>query len=550
MRERRSPAGMARCLVMFALGLWSMATAVAATPEPMAPHQPGTIPMTVQDLHFGDVLYELFQGHDFEALSRDLQYSGTGRIASQPADARLIEAGLWLALGFHDEAGARLETIMRAPLSESSRNRARLYLARIWYHRGYDQESERLLREMTAVPAEDEAERVHLLSNILLRSGRYAAAAELLRGWQGPDDWVPYARFNLGVALLRDGQLAAGRSFLDELGALKSDDPERLGLKDRANLALGFALLEADRAADAKPFFDRVRLAGPYASRALLGAGWVDAKRGDYRAALTPWLALTERSSIDTAVLEGAVAVPRAFHQLHADAQAAEYYERSLTLFAAERDRIDQAIGRVAEPARFRTILDASVNDGSDAWIAPLVAEPDAPESRYLFPIFAGADFQQGFRVYRELCFLETILTGWQDDVVDSEQILATRREALDERVRRVGAVLDSVSGSPAELVEARTATERAVQDARATDAAFAGRLAQVSGQRLELLKRLSELRLAEVHALQVLARAALDAQRLRLTEYELHARYNLAVIYDHAATDKAPAKAPAKEPR
>ena len=546
MIAERPRAWFVRPTLACALGGWllSVLTAYGAAPEPMAAHHAGTVPMSVQDLHFGDVLYEFYQGHAFDALTRDLQYSRTDRISKQPADARLLEAGLWLELGFHDEAAARLETLLQAPLSETQRNRARLYLGRIWYHRGYDKEAERVLREMTAVAADDDAERVHLLSNILLRTGRYAAAADLLRGWQGSGEWLGYAQFNLGVALLRDGQLAAGRSFLDALGALRSTNPELLALKDRANLALGFALLEADRPADAKPFFDRVRLKGPYASRSLLGAGWVDAKLGDYPAALTPWLALMERPQVDTAVLEGAVAVPRAFQHLHAEAQAAEYYERSLVMFSQERERIDRAIGRTADPTQFTAILAAAVDDGADAWLAPLVAEPDAPESRYLFPIFAGPDFQQGFKVYRELCFLEKLLGAWNDDVGSAADILTTRREAFDLGTQRIDALLPAVTAPSVAPPSERDLASATLIEAHRRNESLASRLDSLSARRADLLRRLSDLRLAQVHVLQTVATEALDAQRHNLLQYEQQARYNLAVIYDHATTT------PSKEPR
>ncbi|NIW25563.1 MAG: hypothetical protein GWN29_13900, partial [Gammaproteobacteria bacterium] len=63
----------------------------------------------------------------------------------------------------------------------------------------------------------------------------------------------------------------------------------------------------------------RVRLEGPFSNKALLGVGWADAERGDYRAALSPWLELRQRNIIDPAVQESLLAVPYAFSQLGAD---------------------------------------------------------------------------------------------------------------------------------------------------------------------------------------------------------------------------------------
>ena len=48
---------------------------------------------------------------------------------------------------------------------------------------------------------------------------------------------------------------------------------ELAALRDKANLALGYAWLKADRPADAKRVLQRVRLEGPQSNKALLGVG-------------------------------------------------------------------------------------------------------------------------------------------------------------------------------------------------------------------------------------------------------------------------------------
>ena len=57
-------------------------------------------------------------------------------------------------------------------------------------------------------------------------------------------------------------------------------------LRDRANLALGFAYLQANQPDKARVPLERVRLNGAYSNKALLGLGWADAALGDYQAAL------------------------------------------------------------------------------------------------------------------------------------------------------------------------------------------------------------------------------------------------------------------------
>ena len=169
------------------------------------------------------------------------------------------------------------------------RNRAWFYLGKVWYQRGYLEESERALRQVSdKIDPRINAERYMLLAQLMMQQGRYDDAIAALSNWHGAPDWTAYAQFNLGVALVRKDRLAEAIRYLDRVGRIETSSEELLSLKDKANLALGFALLQAQRAADAKPILQRVRLEGPYSSKALLGVGWADAGMGEFKRALVP----------------------------------------------------------------------------------------------------------------------------------------------------------------------------------------------------------------------------------------------------------------------
>ena len=212
---------------------------------------------------------------------------------------------------------------------------------------------------------------MHLSANALMHLERYDEAIALLTSWNTTSSWMHYARFNLGVALLRSDRLADGARFLDAVGSINSTDSELLALKDKANLALGFAYLQADQTAAATPFLERVRLTGPQSSRALLGAGLGHAAQdGKFEAALTPWLELRDRNLLDAAVQEAYLAVPYAFAKLGANGQAAEYYEQALTSFDTEQGRIDDSIERIRSGALLKNLLG---EDGQHCAAARLV---------------------------------------------------------------------------------------------------------------------------------------------------------------------------------
>ena len=280
-----------------ALVLALLIAALSVAPAQARRSDPNKLPsLKVQDLHYGEVLYQFYCGQELQALTELEAFSQWQRMPHHAADADLLAGGLYLELGMHNEAGRRFERLLTNSVPVGVRNRAWFYLAKIWYERGYYDRAELAIGRIEGVLGPElDAERVHLLVNTLMREQRFDDAIALLRSWHGPADWMAYANFNLGVALVRAKRLPEADPILTAVGTLNSTSPELLNLRDKANLALGFAYLQADQSDQARAPLERVRLNGPYSSRALLGDGWARAALGDYRGALTPWLELRRR---------------------------------------------------------------------------------------------------------------------------------------------------------------------------------------------------------------------------------------------------------------
>jgi hypothetical protein len=422
------------------------AALVAALPLHAARKDPDKIPVTrVQDLHYGDVLFYFYQDDNFEAITRLNAYEEWKLLPHHEAESQLLLGGLYLSLGLHNEAGQRFERLLTPDVPAGVRNRAWFYLAKVWYARGYLDRAESAIRQVkgTLQPAL-EAERQHLFANILLRQGKFDEAVVQLRSWRGPTDWMAYAQFNLGVALVRAGKLQDADLFLSRVGMLDTNRTEMLALKDRANLALGFAYLQADMPARARPVLERVRLNGPYSNKALLGTGWADAALGDYRRALVPWMELRDRNLLDAAVQESYLAVPYAFGKLEAAAQSAEYYEGAVASFDAEGVRIDDAIGRIRNGNMLDAMLEQEKADKRYGFFWQLRNLPDAPESRYLYTVLAGHDFQEGLKNYRDLGYMGTTLSRWGESMEAFGNMIDTRERAYAERLPRADTLLAS----------------------------------------------------------------------------------------------------------
>ena len=151
-------------------------------------HDPQKLaPIRVQDLQYGDVLFHYYQQDDFEALTRLLAYQHWNQLPHHELDSQLLLGGLYLSLGLYNEAGERFSQLLTPNVPQGVRNRAWFYLGQIWYARGYLDKAVDALRQVQGqLPAQQEAQKVHLLANALLRQGHFDEAIALLQGVQGP----------------------------------------------------------------------------------------------------------------------------------------------------------------------------------------------------------------------------------------------------------------------------------------------------------------------------------------------------------------------------
>jgi len=395
-------------------------------------------PVTVEDPHYGEVLFHFYQRDYFTALVHLTAAEERGRVAGHAAEAELLRGGLYLSYGQHDEASLIFERLLADSGDPSIRDRTWFFLAKIRFQRGYFRDAELALAEIRdALPEELEAERRMLAAQVLMRQERYAEAIDSLADWRGSGNWLAYARYNLGVALVRSGRLEEGAALLDRVGRMAADSEELLSLRDKANVALGYSYLQDEQPEASRPVLERVRLAGPFSNKALLGTGWADSAGAQFERALVPWLELRSRDLLDPAVQESLLAVPYAYGRLGANARAAEHYVDAIDAFEDESDRIDRANERIRRGEMIDALL-AADSGGEMGWYWQLEELPTTTENRYLLHLLASHEFQEALKNYRDLRFLQRNLLDWKDSVGVFSHMLETRRLAYASRLPRV----------------------------------------------------------------------------------------------------------------
>ena len=406
-----------------------------AMPNPPAQAQDGPDPIVVKDPHYGEVLFYFYQEDYFPAIVRLLAAREQDQLEQHAQESELLLGGLYLSYGHHLEAADIFARLLADNVAPDIRDRTWFFLAKIWHQRGYLSESQLALDKLSDdLPDNLRREAQMLQAQIFIDTGQYDRAIALLQAWDDRTEWASYAEFNLGVALVRSGRVDAATAILDNLGNLDPNNEELTSLRDKANLALGYALLQDGQPGAAKSPLQRVRLEGPFSNKALLGVGWADAENNNYQRALVPWMELRGRDLLDSAVQESMLAIPYALAKLDSIGQAADHYLNAIEAFYEETNRIDRTIGYIESGDIFDEFLADNPLD-SAGWFWQLEELPDGPEARYLYHLLATHEFQEGLKNYRDLSYLYRNLDDWQQRIAVYANMLETRREAYTLRL-------------------------------------------------------------------------------------------------------------------
>ncbi|MBL8287752.1 MAG: hypothetical protein JNL85_07200 [Rubrivivax sp.] len=478
-RWRRAGAR-AGLLAAVALGM----AAVAAAAE-SASSEPDAAPRAVQAPHYGDTLFEFFQDKHFEAVTSLMVSQHFKRLAPHDDDGELLRGGLLLGWGLHQEAGQVFEQLLaRSNMPRGVRDRAWFFLAKIRYQRGLPEAAEAALaRVEQPLPAPLQEERVLLQARLMMARADHAGAAALLRTL--PPEASAVARFNLGVALVKAGDLPQGMALLDAIGQQGAADEEQRALRDRANVALGFAALGNKLGADARRYFERVRLQGPDAGKALLGYGWAALELGQPKHALVPWGDLRQRPVSDPSSVEAHIAWPYALAEAGASGAALEGYQKAVAAFEGERQALTQSIAAIRGGQFVRALLDRNPRAGM-GWLGGLDRLPDMPHAGHLAPLMAGHEFQEAFKNLHDLVFIGRNLESWQGKLGTYRDMLAVRRQAFAERLPKMRAQAGALDIEALDQRRAALAAELAAAEAAGDAAAFADARERAQRQRVE----------------------------------------------------------------
>jgi len=392
----------------------------------------------VQELDYGEILYQFYQAKYFTASVNLLVAKQKGRLIEHKQDAELLLGGFYLAYGLHMDAEAIFNRMLQQGAPQYVRTRIWLNLAKARYRKGAFNDAIRALEEIDGDLPEAKRDEIQLLmSNLLMALGEYKQAAIVLKEFPSDDDNAAFAKYNYAIALYKSQQQIIASEYLDEVGRVKSKNPEVKALRDKANLALGFALLSAQESKKASAYFQRVRLKGPFSNKALLGLGWTSAMQDEYEAALSPWSELKSRARTDAAVYESYLAVPYALEQLKAYSQSLAAYDEAIKVLKEELVNVQYAESTIKDGRIWQQLI-GKLDQNENSPIIEIKDLPAVLEVRYISSLIANNQFQEAIINLRDLQYLKLNLKKWRADMPAFKHILDLRRKTYNERLPKL----------------------------------------------------------------------------------------------------------------
>ena len=392
----------------------------------------------LNDLYFGEALYEAHQGHYFEALER-LDTEVRQHVAvDEPeldtlyvhfADAEFSLGDFELRYRMHHRAGRAIKAVLEGAVEEAVRNDAAYRLARIHFQKGQlDDAMQALERIEGEIPKAIRDDIEFLRANVYLAQERPEESMQSLEKLQSSDSYGGFAAYNLGIAYLQSGRRSEALEQLEKAGLIATDDPGELAIRDKANLVLGTIYLEEKAFTQAVPFLNRVRLDGPLSNQALLSAGWAHLSAEQYDRAVVPWRILAEREVTDRATQEALLALPYAYSKLDIHGRAAIHYGHALDAFVAETGRLSESIESIRDGRFLEALIREEIRKDKD-WVIRLRSLPEAPETYYLMDLMASHDFQTGLQNYLDLADLKHKLLTWEGGFDAYEEMVDIRHD-------------------------------------------------------------------------------------------------------------------------
>src|SRR5262245_22771337 len=188
----------------------------------------------LRDLYFGEALFHAYQGYYFERVQRLDTEPGQYHGLDEPqfdslhyhiGAAEFDVGDFELNYRMHLRAGRAIRAVLEGNVAEVVRNEAAFRLARIHFQKDQPQDALEALERIHGEVPESIADDLEFLrANVYLALDRPGDAVEVLERLQRSAGLKGFAAYNLGIALLQEGESTRAIEQLDRAGQVEVDD--------------------------------------------------------------------------------------------------------------------------------------------------------------------------------------------------------------------------------------------------------------------------------------------------------------------------------------
>lgn len=448
------------------------------------------LPTRANDLLYGQVLYEYFQGRSFESLSLLNVAKQKGGIRGHGDHPLLIEGGLMLAYGMtraaHQHFSYILSDELRHTLSPEVRNQAWFYLGKVFYlEKDYLASREALEKVDPSILSDADQEIAfewrYLLNQIQLNTqGVIELSDESIETSLAEGDlWIVYTLYNMAIATSSKSEstnesvlegspdsviigLNKAQNALNQFMLVHGSTPERAALLDRIRLSMAQELIRAKQYQSAVQELNQIPFDSLVGDETLFYFAIAQSHLKEHKLAIsalnrlkdkplfTPWLKQVPYALAYLYEQLGDVAI-----SIQAYKAAGDHYDAMIQDLDAQQKALSEAtlLNAIEVPFVRSNFTSETryIESGMPVSLGDESAVNDAygrlhvrPAEFYIANLLATESFQLHLRDLHELYKLQNALDTWESRVGTFRVMLATREIQRNERLGSVSSALDA----------------------------------------------------------------------------------------------------------
>lgn len=429
---------------------------------------------------YQQVLYEYYQGNFALALTQMaiLEQKFPHGLTQIPdflrghqVEPELLKGGMSLAYGLENQAAEIFLRLLKNHTAADVTAYTWLLLGKTYYQKRQFSDAAHAFQQITQEHADDYFETsirdnwLYMQSQLhgfLLAQEPNTSDVQWLEQLSESSIYRDYVQYNQALALLQkgDNQQAISRLAILAKGEhsfvrrwkgwaapiFNNNDEhsmaaERDAIRDRANLTLGYTLLQNDAPHEAFRAFENIRSDGLDAQAALLGYGWAAARKDELQTALAIWQRLILMPQNSEYILEAYLASAYAYEHAFAPQQSLQVLQLGVARFEQVLAGLKQA-EQLVNQRQF--IFDLLPNtqippEQSDALSRSLQDNEQQLNATGLFnSVTVSSEFRAGLSALAENRDIQQQLQSWQQRMQQYHLMLDERQTERTLRAKHI----------------------------------------------------------------------------------------------------------------